>query len=168
MGSGEPTAVPANLPVLCAESMLAGRPGRNRNGHALSHGPVRLPLAETKPEGSAPDGAPDGAPGRAAVTRLFVVFDGELDSAGLWVDAADDWSWAAGSPPAPQVPPGGWAEGLSVEGVEALCRVRGAGGAQAHHAKWNCAPPFMRVHPTPPDPTRPDPTPPLPHPYHTP
>ena len=75
--------------------------------------------------------ADDGAAARA-VTRLFVVFDGELDASGLWVGAADEWSWAAGSPPAPPLPPGGWAEGLSVEGVEALCRVRGAGDAQAH------------------------------------
>ena len=75
--------------------------------------------------------ADDGAPARA-VTRLFVVFDGELDASGLWVGATDEWSWAAGSPPAPPLPPGGWAEGLSVEGVEALCRVRGAGDAQAH------------------------------------
>jgi len=71
MGSGEPTAVPANLPVLCAESMLAGRPGRNRNGHALSHGPVRPPLAETKPEGGAPDGAPGGGAARRAA-RLWM------------------------------------------------------------------------------------------------
>ena len=108
--------------------------------------------------------ADDGAPARV-VTRLFVVFDGELDASGLWVGAADEWSWAAGSPPAAPLPPGGWAEGLSVEGVEALCRVRGAGDAQAHPLPRDRGPACARTpaHPSPcpaqPSPAHPSPCP---------
>ena len=113
--------------------------------------------------------ADDGAPARV-VTRLFVVFDGELDASGLWVGAADEWSWAAGSPPAAPLPPGGWAEGLSVEGVEALCRVRGAGDAQAHPLPRDRGPACARTpaHPSPcpAQPSPAHPSPPHPTPAH--
>ena len=55
--------------------------------------------------------------------RMFVVFDGDAESDGWWVDGRDEWEWAdekvAGSPPKVHLVPGCWRAGETDETAEA-------------------------------------------------
>ena len=62
-----------------------------------------------------------------------MLFEGDTDEDGLWIDGRDDWCWATRAPPLRLRPK---AAGLSVEAVETICAVQGPTSAQEFYVKF--------------------------------